>query len=47
MNVNEDTGLYVLHLHMHLLGGENLSTMVGKKKLDYELIKTFSSIAEL
>jgi histidine triad (HIT) family protein len=32
MNINEDAGQSVFHLHMHLLGGENLGPMVDQKK---------------
>ncbi len=32
MNINEDAGQSVFHLHMHLLGGENLGPMVTQKK---------------
>ena len=28
MNINEDAGQSVFHLHMHLLGGEELGPMV-------------------
>ncbi|WP_431165140.1 histidine triad nucleotide-binding protein [Tenacibaculum halocynthiae] len=30
MNVNEDAGQSVFHLHLHLLGGENLGPMMKK-----------------
>lgn len=32
MNMNEDAGQSVFHLHMHLLGGEKLGKMVDIKK---------------
>ena len=32
MNINEDAGQSVFHLHMHLLGGEELGPMVTQKK---------------
>ena len=32
MNINEDAGQSVFHLHMHLLGGEKLGPMVTQKK---------------
>ncbi len=32
MNINEDAGQSVFHLHMHLLGGENLGSMVTQKE---------------
>ena len=31
MNINEDAGQSVFHLHMHLLGGEKLDPMVTQK----------------
>ena len=31
MNINEDAGQSVFHLHMHLLGGEKLGSMVIQK----------------
>jgi len=31
MNINEDAGQSVFHLHMHLLGGEKLGPMVTQK----------------
>ena len=31
MNINEDAGQSVFHLHMHLLGGEKLGPMVTRK----------------
>ncbi len=32
MNINENAGQSVFHLHMHLLGGEKLGPMVTQKK---------------
>ncbi len=32
MNINEDAGQSVFHLHMHLLGGNNLGPMVDQKE---------------
>ncbi|MCF2875716.1 MULTISPECIES: histidine triad nucleotide-binding protein [unclassified Tenacibaculum] len=32
MNINEDAGQSVFHLHMHLLGGEKLGPMVQTNK---------------
>ncbi len=32
MNINEDAGQSVFHLHMHLLGGEKLDPMMTQKK---------------
>ncbi len=32
INVNEDGGQEVFHLHMHLLGGRNLGPMLAKKE---------------
>ena len=32
MNINEDAGQSVFHLHMHLLGGDKLGPMVTQKK---------------
>ena len=32
MNINEDAGQSVFHLHMHLLGGENLGPMMKQSK---------------
>ena len=32
MNINEDAGQSVFHLHMHLLGGEKLGPMVNQKE---------------
>ncbi len=32
MNINEDAGQSVFHLHMHLLGGEKLGPMLTQKK---------------
>jgi len=32
MNINEDAGQSVFHLHMHLLGGEKLGPMMTQKK---------------
>jgi len=32
MNINEDAGQSVFHLHMHLLGGEKLGPMVTQKE---------------
>jgi len=32
MNINEDAGQSVFHLHMHLLGGQKLGPMVTQKK---------------
>jgi histidine triad (HIT) family protein len=32
MNINEDAGQSVFHLHMHLLGGQNLGPMVTQKE---------------
>jgi histidine triad (HIT) family protein len=32
LNINEDAGQSVFHLHMHLLGGQNLGPMVTQKK---------------
>jgi len=32
MNINEDAGQSVFHLHMHLLGGEKLGPMMPQKK---------------
>ena len=32
MNINEDAGQSVFHLHMHLLGGEKLGPMVIQKE---------------
>lgn len=31
MNINEDAGQSVFHLHMHLLGGEKLGAMVNQE----------------
>ena len=31
VNVNEDGGQEVFHIHMHLLGGRNLGPMLAKK----------------
>ena len=31
MNINEDAGQSVFHLHLHLLGGEKLGPMVTQK----------------
>ena len=33
MNINEDAGQSVFHLHMHLLGGNELGAMVEQKEL--------------
>ncbi len=32
MNINEDAGQSVFHLHMHLLGGEKLAPMLYRKE---------------
>ena len=32
MNINEDAGQSVFHLHMHLMGGKNLGPMVTQAK---------------
>jgi histidine triad (HIT) family protein len=32
MNINEDSGQSVFHLHMHLLGGEKLGPMMTQKE---------------
>ncbi|MFD2588385.1 histidine triad nucleotide-binding protein [Croceitalea marina] len=32
MNINEDAGQSVFHLHMHLLGGEKLAPMLPRKE---------------
>ncbi|MEP5611675.1 MAG: HIT domain-containing protein [Cyclobacteriaceae bacterium] len=32
MNINEDAGQSVFHLHMHLLGGEKLGPMMTQKE---------------
>ncbi len=32
ININEDAGQSVFHLHMHLLGGEKLGPMVAQKE---------------
>ena len=32
MNINEDAGQSVFHLHMHLLGGEKLGPMMSQKE---------------
>ena len=32
MNINEDAGQSVFHLHMHLLGGNTLGAMVAQKE---------------
>ena len=32
MNINEDAGQSVFHLHMHLMGGNKLGPMVDQKE---------------
>lgn len=35
INVNENAGQSVFHIHMHLLGGKKLGPMVTKKSIEY------------